>query len=94
MDDQSSELECQECMDLLADYVDGTLDKHQAELLEWHLDGCAPCVAFVNTYKGTVDAAKRLRGTRLPPELREKLRAFLSLPEANVERPQEPSQPG
>ncbi len=49
----------------------------QAELLEWHLEGCAPCVAFVNTYKGTVDAAKRLRETRIPPELHRKLVAFL-----------------
>ncbi len=62
---------------LLADYVDGQLPREQAELLEWHIEGCAPCVAFVNTYKGTVDAAKRLRQTTLPPELREKLIAFL-----------------
>jgi len=64
-------------MDLLADYVDGALPREQAELLEWHIEGCAPCVAFVNTYKGTVDAAKRLRQTTLPTELREKLIAFL-----------------
>jgi anti-sigma factor RsiW len=77
MDEQSSDLECRGCVDLLADYVDGTLAKSEAELLEWHLEGCAPCVAFVNTYKGTVDAAKRLRETRIPPELHRKLVAFL-----------------
>jgi len=70
-------LDCRECMDLLCDYVDGSLPKHQAELLEWHLEGCSPCVAFVNTYKGTVDAARRLRETTLPPELQQKLVAFL-----------------
>jgi anti-sigma factor RsiW len=64
-------------MDLLADYVDGALPREQAELLEWHLEGCPPCVAFVNTYKGTVDAARRLRATAMPPELRERLLAFL-----------------
>jgi anti-sigma factor RsiW len=73
----SSDMECRECMDLLADYVDGTLAKDQAELLDWHLEGCQPCVAFVNTYKGTVDAARRLRETRLPAELQQKLVAFL-----------------
>src|SRR5712691_385976 len=77
MADAPDEMECRECMDLLADYVDGALPKHQAELLEWHLEGCGPCVAFVRTYKGTVYAAKRLRETTLPPELKEKLRAFL-----------------
>jgi anti-sigma factor RsiW len=64
-------------MDLLADYVDGLLPRERAELLEWHLEGCGPCVAFVNTYKGTVDAAKRLRETTLPQELRDRLIAFL-----------------
>ena len=43
------------------DYIDGSLPRNQIALLEWHLDGCPPCVAFVNTYKGTVDAARRLR---------------------------------
>ena len=77
MADAQDHMECPECMDLLADYVDGSLPGHQAELLEWHLEGCAPCVAFVKTYKGTVDAARRLRETTLPPALKEKLRAFL-----------------
>lgn len=77
MEHQPSNLDCRECVDLLADYVDGSLPKAKAELLEWHLEGCAPCVAFVNTYKGTVDAARRLRETRLPPELHQKLVAFL-----------------
>ena len=77
MDEPSQDIGCPECMDLLADYVDGVLPREQAELLEWHIEGCTPCVAFVNTYKGTVDAAKRLRETVLPPELREQLIAFL-----------------
>jgi len=77
MDDPSHDIGCHECMDLLADYVDGVLPREQAELLEWHIESCPPCVAFVNTYKGTVDAARRLRETTLPPELRDKLIAFL-----------------
>jgi hypothetical protein len=72
-----SDLDCRECIELLAEYVDGLLPKATAELLDWHLEGCAPCIAFLNTYKGTVDAAKRLRETKLPPELRQKLVAFL-----------------
>jgi anti-sigma factor RsiW len=77
MDGGSPEIGCRECVDLLADYVDGALPKHRAELLEWHLEGCEPCVAFVNTYRGTVDAARRLRETTMPPELHRKLIAFL-----------------
>jgi anti-sigma factor (TIGR02949 family) len=77
MGDASQSIGCQECMDLLADYVDGALPREQAELLEWHIESCAPCVAFLNTYRGTMDAAKRLRQATLPPELRDKLIAFL-----------------
>ena len=77
MTELSPEIGCPECMDLLVDYVDGVLPRERAELLEWHIESCPPCVAFVNTYKGTVDAAKRLRETALPPELRERLIAFL-----------------
>jgi anti-sigma factor (TIGR02949 family) len=84
MDESSHDIGCPECMDLLADYVDGALPREQAELLEWHLESCPPCVAFVNTYKGTVDAARRLRETTLPPELRDKLIGFLR--RSNVRR--------
>ncbi len=81
MRDRADELGCPECMDLLADYVDGVLPRDRAELLEWHIEGCPPCVAFVNTYRGTVDAARRLRQTKLPSELRERLITFLQRPE-------------
>lgn len=77
MTEPSQDIGCPECMDLLVDYVDGALPRERAELLEWHIEGCPPCVAFVNTYKGTVDAAKRLRETTLPPELRDRLIQFL-----------------
>ena len=61
MDDKSDNLGCSECVDLLADYLDGALPRAEAERLEWHLAACPPCVAFVKTYKGTVDATARLR---------------------------------
>jgi anti-sigma factor (TIGR02949 family) len=77
MGEKSDQIGCAECVDLLADYVDGALPSDQAQRLEWHLEGCPPCVAFVKTYKGTVDAARRLRQTTLPPELRDRLIAFL-----------------
>ena len=82
MDGASREIGCPECVELLADYIDGSLPQDQTAQLEWHLDGCPPCVAFVNTYKGTVDAAKQLRETVLPPELRERLIAFLQRSDA------------
>jgi hypothetical protein len=74
---EPADVDCRQIVDLLADYLDGSLPRRTAELLEWHIDGCSPCVAFVNTYRGTVEATRRLRDTEIPTELKNRLRAFL-----------------
>ena len=71
------EMDCRRIVDLLGEYLDGTLPKSTAELLEWHIDGCPPCVAFVNTYRGTVDATRKLREIEIPTELKKRLLAVL-----------------
>ena len=73
----SEAMECARIAEVLGDYLDGTLPGDQAKLLEWHLEGCRPCIAFVNTYKGTITAANRLKDVELPPELKKRLLAFL-----------------
>src|SRR5439155_11898643 len=55
-----SEIECRQIAELLGDYFDGTLPRHTVELLEWHIDGCAPCVAFINTYRTTIAVTRKL----------------------------------
>jgi len=74
---ESSDLECRQIADLLADYLEGALPSRTRELLEWHIEGCAPCVAFVNTYRGTINAARKLREVEVPPELKQRLLTFL-----------------
>ena len=77
------EFECRQIAELLGDYLDGSLPRHQAELLEWHIEGCRPCVAFVNTYKGTINAAKKLQEVEIPSELKSRLIAFLKKQQAH-----------
>jgi len=72
-----STIECRQIADLLGDYLDGSLPKATRELLEWHIEGCAPCVAFVNTYRGTVIAATKLREVEIPAELKKRLLSVL-----------------
>ena len=62
---------------MLADYLDGTLPRRTVELIEWHIDGCPPCVAFVNTYRGTIRATSTLRSVEVPAELKKRLLAVL-----------------
>jgi anti-sigma factor RsiW len=68
---------CQECVDLLVDYLEGTLPAARARALEIHLDLCPACVGFLNTYRGTVDVARTLPVDEIPPELTSQLIAFL-----------------
>ena len=70
-------MDCRKIAELLGDYLEGTLPKRTAELLERHIDGCPPCVAFVNTYRGTVNATRALADVPIPVELRKRLLAVL-----------------
>lgn len=72
-----SDLECRQIAELLGDYFDGTLPNHLRELLEWHIEGCQPCVAFINTYRGTIAATRRLPDAPMPIELKKRLIAFV-----------------
>jgi anti-sigma factor RsiW len=68
---------CEECVELLVDYLEGELPPERARALEIHLDLCPSCVSFVNTYKGTVNIARTLQPEDIPPELTQRLIDFL-----------------
>lgn len=69
---------CQECVDLLADYLDGALAEEQKTALEEHLSYCPPCVTFVRTYKATTKVARKVLAQQMPDEVSSRLHDFLS----------------
>jgi anti-sigma factor RsiW len=69
---------CDECIDLLVDYLEGDLPPQRVRALEIHLEMCPACWRFVQTYKGTVDVARNLPVEEIPPELIDSLITFLS----------------
>ena len=73
----ASDIECRQIAELLGDYLEGTLPSHTRELLEFHIDGCPPCVAFVNTYRGTITATRTLPDVPMPAELKKRLLSVL-----------------
>ena len=77
-----NEIECRQIADLLGDYLDGTLPRSTRDLIDFHVDGCPPCVAFINTYRGTVDATRKLPDVAIPSELKKRLLAVLRSTEA------------
>jgi anti-sigma factor RsiW len=68
---------CDECVELLVDYIGGELPPQRAKALEIHLDLCPSCVSVVNTYRGTVSIARTLQPEDIPPELTQRLIEFL-----------------
>ena len=68
---------CDECVELLVDYIAGELPPERSKALEIHLDLCPSCVCFVNTYRNTVNIARTLQADDIPPELTQRLIDFL-----------------
>jgi anti-sigma factor (TIGR02949 family) len=50
----SEKLDCREILDRLSEYIDAELDPSLCDEIEAHMEGCSPCVAFLNTMKKTV----------------------------------------
>jgi hypothetical protein len=72
-----SEIECRQIAEMLGDYIDGTLPSHTRDLIDFHIDGCQACVAFVKTYKGTIGATRKLGDIPIPAELKQRLLTVL-----------------
>jgi hypothetical protein len=68
---------CRELIGLLADYLEASLAPDVIAELERHLRDCAPCVAYLNTYRRTRDVAADVNRVEMPEEMKTRLRAFL-----------------
>jgi hypothetical protein len=69
---------CKECIDLLYDYFEGTLDQDTTKSLEEHFEECPPCISFLNTYKSTTALCRdTLNQIEIPDEVRHTLQSFL-----------------
>jgi|GEM_PF-480515 RNA polymerase sigma-70 factor (ECF subfamily) len=75
---------CKRIFALLSDYLDGELPVRDCRELERHLEGCKPCIVFLESLKTTVEACRRYGQNEkrnlsppMPPELRARLLASL-----------------
>jgi anti-sigma factor RsiW len=68
---------CREAIDVLADYLDTTLDASAGRELLAHLAACDECRAYLATYRRTVALAAASARPEMPAELRRRLRTFL-----------------
>lgn len=62
-------LNCKQCIDFLADYLEGVLPAEQSAEFERHLSKCPPCVTYVENYRKLTQLARAAgREARACPE--------------------------
>jgi anti-sigma factor (TIGR02949 family) len=68
---------CKDSISLLQEFLDGELTPEDTQHLREHLQGCAPCVDFLRTYRATPGLCKRAMAQKMPQEMSSKLTEFL-----------------
>ncbi len=70
-------MQCKELFALLSQYVDAELNPKSCAEIEKHLQGCDPCVAFLNTLRKTAELCRQYQPAELPRPLQEQVRRDL-----------------
>lgn len=70
-------MNCQELVNLLADYIDGSMDPILREELESHIELCESCMNFLKTYDTTRIVLREATVKEIPEEFVERLKCFV-----------------
>ena len=73
MAESADHISCQEVVELVTEYLDGSLSPEDATLFEQHLNFCEGCVLYVDQLRMTVDALGELREEDLSAEAKDGL---------------------
>ncbi len=71
-----NELVCQQIVELITDYLEGTLSRSRRRRFDAHLDGCEHCSEYLEQMRATIRLSGRLRTEDLTPAMREEFTAF------------------
>jgi anti-sigma factor RsiW len=69
----TSEMPCQELVELVTAYLDGSLSRRDRRRFERHIGGCDHCTAYVEQMRLVIEASGRLTEADLEPEARDEL---------------------
>lgn len=68
-----SPLVCREAVELVSDYLDGTLSRRQRRRFEKHLAACDACTAYLDQMRATITASGHVGPEDLPSDVVEGL---------------------
>jgi anti-sigma factor RsiW len=67
---------CQEMVELITDYLEGSLPRAQRRRFEAHIAGCEHCTEYLEQMRTTILISGRLRTDDLTPAMREEFSAL------------------
>ena len=66
---------CRELVEVISDYLEGTLPPADRARFESHLAACDGCTRYLEQFRLTIEGAGRLRAEDLPEDLTDQLLA-------------------
>lgn len=72
-----STVNCQRCIDLLVDYLEGELPADMDKALDEHFLACPPCLDFLDQYRAASTLSRKALEQEIPDVLATKLDEFL-----------------
>ena len=73
MADFDTELNCRGLVEMVTDYLEGTLSPGDSKLIDGHLDTCEGCRRYLRQMRITIETVGRLREDDVPEEMRQRL---------------------
>ena len=70
------DLVCRRVVELVTDYIEGTLSRADPRRFESHLAGCPHCTEYVAQMRVTIQLSGRLESDELSPEMRDEIVAL------------------
>jgi anti-sigma factor RsiW len=67
------DIACQQAVELVTDYLEGTLSRRDRRRFEFHLKGCPNCSAYLEQIRMTIRATGTIEEEDLTPEARDDL---------------------
>ena len=69
------DLRCQEFVELVTEYLEGTLPPSERARFQAHLDYCDPCIIYIEEMRLTIRAIGHLSEDHIAPAARDRLLA-------------------
>jgi hypothetical protein len=66
-------LTCREMVELVTEYIEGTMSPRLRAIFEAHLSVCPGCTAYLEQIRQTIQALGKLTEETIPPQARDEL---------------------